>query len=831
MALRVPIKWLQDYVDIDLTPQELAERLTVAGLEVESVTGIGAEWGREAVVVGAIEKVLPHPNADRLCLVQVAYGKPEPLTVVTGAPNMLRYLSEPLPSPAPRVPFAMVGAELIDGHASDGRKLKLKAGNIRGVRSEGMVCSEKELGLSEEHEGILILPDDAPVGAPLVEYLGDAVLEFDIKGGFAHLMCIYGIARETAAILGGTLRDDVLRAARPDGLKPSNEPPYLKLEVTDAAMCPRYTVTLIEGITVQPSPFWLQQRLLRAGMRPINAVVDATNYVMLELGQPTHAFDYKTLRPEKKGQPPLIRVRPAHPREKMHTLDGVERTFDDRMLLITDGGGPVGIAGVMGGLESEITDGTTTVLLESANFEFLNTRRTSQLLKLRTEASDRFGKRLDPELALQGGLRCAHLIAELCGGTVHTVVGDLYPDLRTQAPIELRPDFVTRLLGVEVPGEEILRILRALEFQVEGSDPLVVTPPSHRMDVSIAADLVEDVGRIHGYDRMPHTLIGDEMPPQERNLRLEGTELMRDVLTGCGLDEIITYSMISLEDERRLHPDRAPVDESTYLRVQNPLSAERAHLRRRLLAEGLNTTRANLRFGRRVAIFEVGAAFWPQPGAVLPDEPARLCVLLTGPRDPASWLDGAEPAGFDFFDVKGLVETLLERLEVPEATWDYGADAAYHPGRSAVLKIGGAVVGQLGELHPRVVDAFGLPAQPVCAAELDVGALLHQWREDRQMTVLSSHPPVYEDLAFVVAETVPAEQVRALIAETGRPLVRDVALFDLYRGDQVGPGRKSLAYALTYQADDRTLTDDEVAKVRTRIVKRLTKELEAQLRA
>jgi phenylalanyl-tRNA synthetase beta chain len=875
MALRVPLKWLQDYVEVKLPPQQLAERLTVAGLEVESVTLIGAGWHRTAVVVGQIRSVTPHPNADRLCLVEVDYGQAAPLTVVTGAPNLLRYRTEPLPGPL-KVAFAGVGAELIDGHAEDGRTLKLKASNIRGVRSEGMVCSEKELGLSENHEGILLLPDDAPLGQALADYLGDAVLEFDIKGGFAHLMCIYGVAREVAALTGTRLRDDVLRAAgaaaagsapastgtgagakskatpkgKPKAAKPEARSaskagptaaasagataaatPYVQLEVTDTAKCPRYTVTFIEGITVQPSPFWLQQRLLRAGMRPINAVVDATNYVMLELGQPIHAFDYGTLRAEKSGALPLIRVRPAHAGERMHTLDGVERTFDEHMLLITDGGGPVGIAGVMGGLESEITEATRNVLLESASFEFLNTRRTSQLLKLRTEASDRFGKRLDPELALLAGLRCAQLIAELCGGTVHAQVGDLYPQPQAQPTIELRGDFVARLLGVEVPRAEIVRILRALEFQVAEGDPLRVTPPSHRMDVSIPADLVEEVGRIHGYDRMAPSLLRDELPPQQRNLALEGTEFVRDVLVGCGLDEIITYSLISLEDERRLHPERAPVDEAAYLRVRNPISAERAHLRRRLLAESLNAARANLRFGGRVAIFELGAVFLPRPGELLPAEPPRLCVLLTGPRDPASWLDGHGEAGFDFFDVKGVVETLLERLEVAGAAWDYGADAAYHPGRSAVLRLGGAPIGQLGELHPRVADAFGLPAQPVCAAELELDALLHAWREDREMTPLSTHPPVYEDLAFVVREGVAAEQVRALIAETGRPLVRDVALFDLYRGDPIAAGSKSLAYALTYQADDRTLTDDEVAKVRARIVKRLEKELEAQLRA
>lgn len=850
MALRVPLNWLNDYVDFDLSPNDLAERLTLAGLEVETVESIGAEWSREAVVVGQVEAVSPHPNADRLCLVDVAYAAEAPLRVVTGAPNLMTYLSESLPETPLKVPFAMVGAELIDGHGDSGKMLKLKAGNIRGVRSEGMVCSEKELGLSDEHEGILFLPDDAPVGMPLADYLGDTVLEFDIKGGFAHLMCVLGVARETAALMGTTLRDDVLRvgivgdAAGKDtvgqGVGPAvNGGPstdFIDLEIADPTLCPRYSAVLIEGITVQSSPFWLQQRLLRAGMRPINAVVDATNYVMLELGQPLHAFDYKTLRAEKGGSKPLIRVRPATSREFMKTLDDVNRTFDDQMQLITDGGGPVGIAGVMGGLDSEITEDTTTVMLESANFEFLNIRRTSQLLKLRTEASDRFGKRLDPNLCVVANLRGAHLIAELCGGVVRAEYADIHPVVHTRETIDLDPAFVDRLLGINIPREEMVRILTALEFTVKGDDPMRVTPPTHRMDVNIPADLVEDIGRIYGYDRFPHTLISDDTPPQRRNTPLDGSERIRDLLIGCGLDEIITYSMIALEDEKRLHPEQEDPEESSYLRLQNPLSAEKAHLRRRLLSEGLNTLRRNLRFGNRVSVFELGAVFHPQEGEVLPREPRALCALMTGPREAPSWMegpvgDGSGPAHVDFYDIKGVAESLLGGLEIEKIVWETGDDATYHPGRTATVRAGKRTLGTVGELHPRVASAFGLPAQPVCVMELDADALLSLWRDDRLMESLSAHPPVYEDLAFIVDEALPAEEVRSLIAQTGRPLVRRVELFDLYRGEQAGSGRKSLAYALTYQADDRTLTDDEVAKVRGKIVRRLEKELSAQLRA
>ncbi|HUJ74568.1 MAG TPA: phenylalanine--tRNA ligase subunit beta, partial [bacterium] len=442
--------------------------------------------------------------------------------------------------------------------------------------------------LSQEHEGILILPPDAPTGQSLTDYLGDTVLEFDIKGGFAHLLCVYGIAREAAALTGLPLDRAVLQAGRGNGKGPrpriTENPSFVHLHIQDPAICARFCAVLVEGVRLQPSPFWMQQRLIRAGMRPINAVVDVTNYVMLELGQPLHAFDFQRLRPAQGGKAPTLRVRRAAPGERLTTLDGVERTLDEQMVLIADGGGAISLAGVMGGQATEISDQTTQVLLEAASWDFLNVRRTMQVQKLRTEAGERFGKRLSPEVCLPAALRAATLIAELCGGSVRAEYGDLYPRPYGPAPIELPLAYVARLLGVAIPRDDVLRILRALEFDVQGHDPLLVTPPGHRMDVSLPADVVEEIGRIHGYDRMAGTMLRDELPPQRNQRLLEGTERVRDLLTGCGLDEIITYSMISLEDEQRLHPDGAPVDPGSYLSVRNPLDARRAHLRRRLLA-------------------------------------------------------------------------------------------------------------------------------------------------------------------------------------------------------------------------------------------------------
>ncbi|MDH4224438.1 MAG: phenylalanine--tRNA ligase subunit beta, partial [Deltaproteobacteria bacterium] len=672
MALRVPLKWLQDYVDVVLSPQELAERLTVAGLEVESVTSIGADWDRDTLVVGEVKSVAPHPDADRLCLVTVdrvqqdrqsADPSAALITVVTGAPNLVAFVKTPLPSQPLKVALALVGAEVIDGHSDDGRKIKLKPAKLRGVPSEGMVCSEYELGLSQEHEGILFLPPDAPTGTPLADYLGDSVLEFDIKGGFAHLQSIFGIAREVAALTGQSLRREVMEHAA--GIQTTPAPGFVKLQIEDPALCPRYVAVLVEGIQMGPSPFWMQQRILRAGMRPINAVVDITNYVMLELGQPLHAFDLQKLRPQGGDKLPLVHIRPARQGEHLTTLDGNKRTLDTQMVVIADGGGPISIAGVMGGSESEVTDSTTSVLLESANFEFLNNRRTSQMLKLRTEASDRFGKNLDGDQCLPAAMRAAALLVQLCGGRISGEAGELHPAPVHRESIRLPHGFIHRLLGIDIPPDQVERILTDLEFGLTpGDQGWQVTPPSHRKDVTRPADLVEEVARVYGYDRMIPTLVADELPPQRRNIPLDGAERVRDILTGCGLDEIITYSIISRDDDARLHPDGSAPEEGEYVPLKNPLQADKAHLRRRLLAEGLNTMRNNLRFLNRVALFEVGTVFHPQAGEVLPRETRRVMALMTGPRVPDTWTAPRKRELFDFYDMKGVAESLLDGLEI-----------------------------------------------------------------------------------------------------------------------------------------------------------------------
>jgi phenylalanyl-tRNA synthetase beta chain len=868
--MKIPLSWLKDYVDITPPITALAERLTLAGLEVESITQIGEFWDRDKIFVGQILEVKRHPEADRLTLARVEYGTGTPLQVVTGAPNLYPYIDQDLSAGrGPKVAFALVGSRLVDGHSAERRIVKLKPSKIRGIVSEGMVCSEKELDLSDEHEGILILPDDAPVGVPLVDYLGDTVLEFDVKGAFGHLQSVVGIAREMAALTGQQLRRDVLTILDRQPVQIVPDANFTGIVIEDPDLCPRYSAALIEGLKVGPSPLWMQLRLQRAGMRPINNVVDVTNYVMLELGQPLHAFDYDLLRERANGGRPTIIMRRARPGEHLTTLDGVDRALDPDMLMITDTAGTIAVGGVMGGADTEVHDPTetglrttTAVLLEAANFNFLSIRRTSQLLKLSSEAGNRFGKRVDPELTVQALARACELLAVVAGGTARPVYGDVYPGRPHPRTIQLDPAYVNRLLGVEIPVDEQARILGALEFGVDvdketrkqgnkAESPvslfpcLLVSIPSHRQDVNIPADLVEEIGRIYGYDRFPPTLLEDELPPQRRNVALEGEEKVRDLLVGCGLDEVITYSMIDVRDEEKLNappaePGRAAAapawTDLSHVTVLNPLSADRAHLRRTLLPGLLNTARANLRFTDRVTIFELGRVFIPRPEETLPAEPRRLAALLVGPREANSWLSH-DTAPLGFFDLKGIVETLVGHLGLTDVVWARGEHPALLPGRTARLLVNGTDAGVVGELHPRARAAFDLaqapargPERPVAVMELDLDLLLAGWGAAAAMAELSTQPPVYEDLAVIVDEAVPAAQVAGLIRQTGGKLLVDVRLFDLYRGGQVPAGKKSLAYALTYQAADRTLTDEETRKLRHKIVSRLERELGAVLR-
>ena len=834
--MRVPVSWLREYVDITIGLEELAERLTLAGLEVGAIERIGDWWSRENIVVGEVLEVRAHPDADRLVLVDVAYGAQDLEQCVTGAPNLFPHRGAGPVSL--KVAFAMEGAELYDGHKEGFVKTRLKRTKIRGVPSRAMVCSEKELGLSEEHEGIMFLPDDAPVGEPLADYLGDTVLDLDLTPNLARCFSMIGVAREVAALTGIPLRYPSTEWQT--GGTPASD--LARVEIRDPELCNRYIATIIRDVEIGPSPRWLQDRVAKAGMRPISNIVDITNLVMLEWGQPLHAFDYDKLVSRAGGNIPTIIVRRAEFGETLRTLDDVDRSFNEDALLICDTSGPIAVAGVMGGYDTEIDENTKSILLESANFDLVSIRRTTQALKLPSEASLRFGKGIHPELAAPAVQRASELMRLLASGTIAPGMVDAYPVRPQPVVIELTTTEVERNLGIKFDLREIAEILQSLEFECVpvDEDTLRVTVPGHRLDCKYPADLIEETVRIYGYDRIPVTELADRLPPQRSNRDLDLEETVRDILVGCGLQEVITYSLTNLEREAALDPSQSPEDlrKDTYVSLANPITQDRSVMRHSLLATGLETVAANLRFRDRVEIFEIGKVFLLEKDQELPAEPRRLSIVMSGPRSERHWL-AMEGPDLDFFDLKGVVEALLTHLHVKDAIFEPVDHPTFQSGRTAqvLLRDSGAGSGQpspigfLGELGPEVRHAFGLPDRRLAAAELDLDALLAHVPEAWYVEPISPYPAALQDLAIIVDEEVPAGDVQSLITKTGGFLLKDVRLFDVYRGEPVPEGRKSLAFALTFQAPDKTLRDAIVTKQVQRIVQRLKSELGAELRS
>ncbi|MCZ6873912.1 MAG: phenylalanine--tRNA ligase subunit beta [bacterium] len=821
--MRVPLSWLKDYVDITLPVDDLVHRMTMAGLQVDSVEYVGRHWQRDKLFVGEVVEVKPHPDAERLVLALVAYGQDAPQTVVTGAPNI---------QPGDRgqkVAFAIAGAKLWDAYSEEPRLRTLKRARIRGVESSGMVCSEKELGLSDEHTGVLILDPQAPVGQPLQDVLGDTVLDIDLTPNLARASCIIGMAREIAALTNQSLRqpwpptDPLLSGSF------TAQTAYVTVSSADLELCPRYSAALIENVTIEPSPPWMQRRLQLAGMRPINNIVDITNYCMFETGQPLHAFDYETLSLDGG-----IVVRSAQAGERLHTLDEVDRTLTPEMLLITDDSGPIALAGVMGGAATEISAQTRHILLESANFNFINIRRTLQQLRLSSEAGQRFGRGLDSELTLPALVRASRLMEELSGGALQPEIADTYPKPPSPKTITLRTAQVTRSLGMDFSIEDISQMLSRLDFTClahlqEGDPHLEIGVPSYRLDVSIEADLIEEVARMHGYDNIPLSLINDVLPPQRSQPLLEGLEQTRNILVGCGLTEILSYAMTSLESINRARPDAAAANPEDYIRLANPISQEREFLRQTLLPSMFETLRANRRYRQRMLLFEIGRVYLPEPGQDLPLEQRWLAMAVTGTVQPASWHQGKEVPLLGFTHLKGVLETLVQRLNVPNLRFHTTQHPTLAAGKTAALEVGGDTVGIVGEVHPQVCERFDLPEQPIAMLELNLDLLLAH-RQPRRYQAISRFPAVLEDMALVVDVDTPAQAVEDAIRTTAGDLLRHIELFDLYQGEPIPSGKKSLAYALTFQAEDRSLTEDEIRAIYQRIQQHTAAELGAQPR-
>jgi phenylalanyl-tRNA synthetase beta chain len=839
--MKIPLSWLKDFIDLDgLSVEDIARKLTLAGLEVDEIlyaglpmptykdgekhefktNGIG--WDKDKIVVAEIKEVKPHPNADRLTLLDLYDGQQEQV-VLTGAPNIFHLKGTGKLEKSIKVAYAKEGSTLYDGHADGLVLTTLKRAKIRGVESYSMVASEKELGISEEHDGIIILEDDAPVGMPLVDYMGDAVLDISILPNMARNANVIGVARELAALTGRELKQPNIQ------YKTSGDSvnDLVEIEITNSELNPRFVAGLIRNVEVKPSPYQIQRRLRLAGQRPINAVVDATNYAMIELGEPLHAFDYDVLKNRAGDKKIKIITRAAKDGEKLTTLDGNERILTSMNVLVCDEKGSLSLAGVMGGSESEVTDKTKNILLEGAAWNFINIRRTAKQHNLPSEASFRFSRGVHPALAEQGVRRGLQYMAEWAGGMVAPGLVDEYPLKPKDSVVDLTSQDVKRLLGIKLTLEQISELLTRLEFKCEIiGEALRVTAPPHRMDIDEGvvglADVLEEVARSYGYDNIPTTTMADALPPQVGNPVYEWEEHLRDLLVALGLQEVVSYRMTSIEKESRI------VSYGDYVSVANPIAPEKSVLRRSLIASVLDVLEKNIRLGESLALFEIGSVFEPVKND-LPNEPRKLAISMTGLREATAW-DVKDSQKFDFYDLKGRLELALSGLHLTNVSYAETDSTQYlHPGKAAVVKVNGQIVGVFGELHPLVKEKYELGDSPVLVAEFDLETL-RNLNPTYGITPVSEFPPVYEDIALIVDESVLAERVEALIRRTGGKTVANVKLFDVYRDEKIGAGKKSLAYSLTYQAE-KTLTDAEAAAIRNKIVKRLEHELSAKLRS
>ena len=800
----VSLKWLSDYVPLTLPPRELAERLSIAGVKVERIISRGEEW--DGIRVGQVLEVNPHPNPQitRVKVVKVSVGDAEQ-TVICGAPNV---------APGLKVAFAGEGTRLRDGHT--GEWMTLKAIDFRGVQSAGMVLSEKELGLSDDHTGILELPEEAPLGEPLQEYYGDTLFELEVTPNRPDHMSMLGVAWEVAAQTHVKVMDPE-RVYSEAGTQAASQKTSVTIE--DKDLCPRYLAGIIERVKVGPSPAWMQERLIAAGMRPINNIVDITNYVMLETGQPLHAFDLRRLSGGR------IVVRRAAPGERLKTIDGFDRELSPDMLVIADAKMPVAVAGVMGGFDSEVGEGTNSILLEAANFDAISVRRTSGALGLRSEASIRFEKGLHPELAAVAARRAMALLVQHTGGRAAKGLVDAYPSKRSDTRVVVTRRRIEQMLGVDLSTTAVRTALTDLGFGSRWVPPdrYVVRAPYWRTDVTQADDVVEELARVTGYDKLESLLLAGSIPaPQDDPVR-DLREKLRDAAIAAGLQEIITYPLTSPETLLKVAPPEA-LEVHPPLRIENPMNQEQAVMRTTVRASVLQAVANNLRRHRgTVALFEAARAYLTRPDD-LPEERELIVGAVAGLRL-GRWGEALEEP-VDFFDAKGLVEETLERAAI-DAVFRAGEEYALLRGRTAEVLANGERSGVLGQVHPQVASQFEID-MPVYLFELDVEKLLAVARGNARHEPQSRFPAVIQDLALLVDTSVPAGDVTRAIA--GSSMVTDAQLFDVYEGEPLPEGKRSLAYQVYFQSLEKTLTDEDVAQARNRIVRRLQHEFGAELR-
>jgi phenylalanyl-tRNA synthetase beta chain len=813
--MRVPVAWLKEYCDPGLSAEEIGARLSRSGTELERImrVGVPSRDGNPGFFrIGKVMSADQHPDADRLRVCNVQLAGSDMRTIVCGAPNV---------EAGETVLVALPGAVLPDG-------TKLGRAKLRGVESDGMILSETEVELGTDSAGIMVLPDSLEVGEEAGRYvtLGDDVLELEVSPNRPDNMSVYGIARELHAVTGAPLAPDPSAEDAPaEGEGRAAQ--LLPVTVADPGLCPRFSARVFIDVDVGPSPLWLKARLVAMGQRPINNVVDITNYVMHLFGQPMHAYDLDRVAG------PALHVRRARAGERLVTLDGEERVLDADAVLVCDADGPTGIGGVMGGAASEVSDATTRVAMEAATWNGPNILKTSSKLGLRTEASARFERQLHPDLALAAQRLAARLMVELCGASMVPGTIDVAAPVPPPRRIGLRSARVERLLGESIEPLQSAAILERLGFGVEQSDgDIEVEVPYFRDgDVRREVDLIEEVARVHGLDRLPSTL-----PARERAIGgLTDVQKLRrsaaDLLRGRGLDEVVTFSFVSpgVTAKLRLPPDDT---RTRVLLLANPLSEDQSAMRTALLPGLLATAQRNLaRDLGSPAIFEIGRVFLSNGPDIQPEERLHLGVLLAGEVTPKTWRSDPKPA--DFYVVKGLLAGVLEALGVDWRLVD-GGPAFLHPGRAAEVLIGAHDAGYLGEVHPQVARDFGLEEleHPPAVFEIDLGrTLAAAEKTERRFDDLITYPPTYQDIAVVVDEAVEAQTVLDSVRTAGAPELRAVRIFDLYRGEQVGEGKKSLALRLEFQSPERTLTDEDVAAIRTRIERQLAQEVGGTLRA
>jgi len=793
----VPLKWLRDYVDIDIDTQEFADMMTMTGSKVEKVDFFGKETN--GVEVCKILEIEQHPDADRLKVTKVEVANGEILQIVTNATNI---------KVGDYVPVARIGAVLPGD-------FKIKKGKLRGVLSEGMFCGAEELTIPsafvEDHkkDGIYILDhqDSFELGMDVRDVLGinDALIEFEITSNRPDCRSIIGIAREAAVTLGKELKYPEIK------VNGSDEEMSFEIDIqTD--LCKRYCGRVVKDVKVGPSPYWMQRKLIEAGMRPINNIVDITNYVMLELGQPLHAFDLDDIKYNK------MTVKMAEEGEKFTTLDGVERTLTSDMLVIGNQDKTLDLAGIMGGENSGIKDTTTSIFIEGASFAKENIRATSKKLGLRTEASSRFEKGIDINLTEAAVNRACQLIEELGCGTVLNGMLDYYPQKEEVQKVTVNPVRINKLLGVNVPMDQFINILESLEFKCNlvSSEVLELEVPTFRLDITEDADILEEIARIYGYDNIPAANLEGNATAGVKTDKQKFIDNVKANSIACGLNEILTYSFVSPRGVDKINLC-ADDEKRNFVKIMNPLGEETSVMRTTLIPNMLDVISTNISHKvEEVSAFECGNTFTPQEG--LPVESKKYCVGMYGKE-------------VDFFVLKGVVESVLNNVGLkgyeiePETT-----NLTFHPGRCAKIVYNNIYIGTFGELHPDVIENYNL-GQRVYVAEIDIDTVFENITLTKSYNPLPKYPSTSRDIALIVKDEVFVKQIEDIIKSNGEDLVESYKLFDVYKGAQIEKGHKSIAYSITYRSKDKTLTDEDVAKVHEKILSELSEKLNANLRS